>query len=235
MPTQIQGNTQGFRAPQGFYLDLSVCLAFPLLGLLFILIRLLPADTPLILRILPQTLIPLAAVVLSAYFCDRGIPFPQKIPLLLPHPFPWKYTVSAFLFLYVLTFLLSTAVGRAAEFAGYPLPPQTLVTELLKAGSGVFLPIVLTSVLLAPLTEEILFRHILFSWFSFRMSEGAAAVCSALLFALLHGTLLHGASLFCMGLILQAAFRNTRTLLVPVLLHSAFNFTSALFLFFLKQ
>lgn len=235
LPTPPQDNTPPFRVPQGHFLDLSFFLAFPLLGLTFALIPLLPADCPILLRVLPQTLLPLTVVLLAACFCDRHISFQEKLPLRPPHPLPWKYAASMFLFLYVLTFLLSTAAGRIAELAGHPLPPQTVVTELLKAGPDVFFPVILSSVLLAPLTEEILFRHILFSRLSCIMSEGAAAVCSALLFAILHASLLHGLSLFCMGLILQAVYRRTRSLAVPILLHSAFNLTTALFLFFMKQ
>ena len=234
-PSPPQENTTSFRAPQGSFLDLSLFLSFPLLGLIFVLIPLLPENCPILLRVLPQTLIPLGAVLLAARFCDRGIPFHEKLPLRPPHPFPWKYAASTFLFLYVLTFLLSTAAGRIAELAGHPLPPQTVVSELLNAGPGVFFPVILTSVLLAPLTEEVLFRHILFSRLSFCMNEGAAAVCSALLFAVLHASLLHGLSLFCMGLILQSVYRRTCSLAVPILLHSAFNLTTALFLFFMKQ
>jgi len=93
--------------------------------------------------------------------------------------------------------------------------------------------LVVAAVLVAPLVEETIFRGFIYGVLK-RFTDGFfAAVCSALLFAVVH---FHAGSLFplaVLALMFCAAYEITGSLLVPMVMHSLFNSTSiALMIFF---
>lgn len=90
--------------------------------------------------------------------------------------------------------------------------------------------LVLAAVVIAPLVEELTFRGFVYGVIK-RYTDGFfAALCSSLLFAVVH---CHIGSLFplaLLALILCAAYELTGSLLTPMLMHALFNLTSLLLL-----
>lgn len=90
--------------------------------------------------------------------------------------------------------------------------------------------LVLAAVVIAPLVEELTFRGFVYGVIK-RYTDGFfAALCSSLLFAVVH---CHVGSLFPLALlaiILCAAYELTGSLLAPMLMHALFNLTSLLLL-----
>lgn len=95
------------------------------------------------------------------------------------------------------------------------------------------LALVLAAVIVAPLVEELLFRGFIYGVIKRFTDAWFAALCSALLFAVVHfhvGSLL---PLTVLALLLCAAYELSGSLLVPMLMHALFNLTSlALLLLF---
>jgi membrane protease YdiL (CAAX protease family) len=95
------------------------------------------------------------------------------------------------------------------------------------------LALVAAAVGVAPLVEELLFRGFIYGVIKRFTDAWFAALCSSLLFAVVH---LHVGSLLplaVLALLLCAAYELTGSLLVPMLLHALFNLTSlALLLIF---
>jgi len=93
--------------------------------------------------------------------------------------------------------------------------------------------LVVAAVVVAPLVEELLFRGFIYGVIKRFTDAWFAALCSALLFAVVHfhvGSLL---PLAVLALLLCAAYELSGSLLVPMLLHALFNLTSlALLLLF---
>jgi len=89
------------------------------------------------------------------------------------------------------------------------------------------------AVVVAPLVEELIFRGFIYGVIKRYTDAWFAALCSALLFAVVHfhvGSLL---PLAVLALLLCAAYELSGSLLVPMLLHALFNLTSlALLLLF---
>ena len=97
-----------------------------------------------------------------------------------------------------------------------------------------FVPMAVSTILLVPVTEELLFRGALFGGLSQRHPK-TAWVISILCFCLVHvyayiGLYPWGTLLLCMvqyipaGLILAMAYRRTGSILTPILIHAAVNF-----------
>ena len=89
------------------------------------------------------------------------------------------------------------------------------------------LPLFLGAVLLAPVAEELLFRHILISIFS-PFGKGKAILLSALFFALAHGNFFQMPYAFVAGCLLGLTATVGKNVLYPVLFHVLYNLAAFL-------
>jgi membrane protease YdiL (CAAX protease family) len=128
----------------------------------------------------------------------------------------------------VLTFL-GMVLGTAAlvEWNGGKLPDssaQETVEAFEKSGSLAFrLMLGLMAVIIAPLTEELLFRGFLYGVIKSSTDRWFSAVFTALIFAIVHFHVGSAPQLFMLGLGLAVAYEQTGSLLVPVFMHAIFN------------
>ena len=84
--------------------------------------------------------------------------------------------------------------------------------------------LLLSSMTVAPVTEEIFFRGLVFNWLKRFLHPLAAVVLQAVVFALLHPfDVFHLAVVFVLGLALAALYQWRKTLLAPILLHAMQN------------
>lgn len=91
---------------------------------------------------------------------------------------------------------------------------------------GLFILLVLV---FAPIAEELLMRGIMFKQLSIIMPAPIASMISAIIFALLHGTLLHILPGIYLGNLFAMVYTYTGKLKYAILFHSLYNF-STLFL-----
>lgn len=94
---------------------------------------------------------------------------------------------------------------------------------------------IISIIVLAPLTEELLFRGVLLNFFQTRFGSKLAVIISGICFALFHYSPSQGLgniSLLCalsfFGIMLGGFYLMTRSLFYPILLHAIFNTLSTL-------
>ena len=80
-----------------------------------------------------------------------------------------------------------------------------------------------TAVVVAPLTEELIFRGFLFAVFKRYTDTYFAGLVSAVLFAAVHAHVGTFLPLFALGLVFVAAYEVTGCLLVTMFMHALFN------------
>lgn len=106
-------------------------------------------------------------------------------------------------------FATENAAPNAAVFFGIPLWARMLCYEIV-----------------APVSEELLFRQIIYK----RLTEIAplwvSVLVSSLLFGIYHGNLMQGVYAFIMGILLALAYEWTGSLLAPILFHVVANHVS---------
>lgn len=88
--------------------------------------------------------------------------------------------------------------------------------------------IALTAAVLAPFSEEFLFRGFFYGVWKRYLGPRYAAVLASLLFAAMHTSLSSFPTLFVLALCLTLAYERTGSLLVPIGFHAFFNFTNLL-------
>lgn len=114
--------------------------------------------------------------------------------------------------------LLAELPGAALRLCGVELA-QTAASV---PDSGLFLPMLLQSALLAPICEELFFRGYLMGAFA-RAGRGKAAAATALLFAAAHGVDAAFLPRFLFGCLLSEMAQRTGSILAPMLMHGCYN------------
>ncbi|MFZ9683468.1 MAG: CPBP family intramembrane glutamic endopeptidase [Cephaloticoccus sp.] len=107
---------------------------------------------------------------------------------------------------------------------GVELVPQDLVGIFAGTKSPLLLgSMIALAVVVAPVTEELIFRAGLFRYLRTRLPRWVALLLPSLLFASLHGNLASFAPLAALGLIFSLAYERTGSIAVPIIGHALFN------------
>ena len=91
--------------------------------------------------------------------------------------------------------------------------------------------ILLATSLLAPFAEELALRAVLYGWLRRHAGPLLSALVSAMVFAMLHGSLILLPGTFLVGLVLAWVYERSGSLLPCILLHGCFNAISTLLVF----
>ncbi|WP_309380023.1 CPBP family intramembrane glutamic endopeptidase [Cerasicoccus frondis] len=93
------------------------------------------------------------------------------------------------------------------------------------------LSLIALAVIVAPISEELLFRGFIYRYLKGRMPMVVAMVVSAGIFSLIHFNWLAAAPLFLLGMILCWAYEKNANILVPICLHAVFNANTIMIIF----
>jgi membrane protease YdiL (CAAX protease family) len=112
---------------------------------------------------------------------------------------------------------------------------QEVARALERANGWEIAPFVIGTVVIAPVTEELLFRGVLLRGLARRMSGGMAVFVSALAFAFVHplgdvDTAYAVPAFLLLGLVSGQRALATRSLSQPICLHAGFNLIGSIFL-----
>lgn len=114
--------------------------------------------------------------------------------------------------------------------------PQMIVKALGETPEALTkLSVAVTVGLGAPLMEELFFRGFLYGVAKRYTHWTYAALGSSLFFAVVHGNVMSLLPLTLLGLLFVAAYEQTRSLLVPIVMHSIFNLFQITVLFYAPQ
>ncbi len=117
--------------------------------------------------------------------------------------------------------LLVVASGVVLEplLALFPTEGYNAVMQTIGLGGWA----ILSTVVAAPILEEVLFRGLIFESCSERFGRGGGLILSALFFGLIHVVPVQMVNAFVVGLILGYVYLRTRSLLSVIVIHSVNN------------
>jgi uncharacterized protein len=134
--------------------------------------------------------------------------------------------------------LSDTFLYLVFDVKGYEQLAVTFLKKTLSSPIALFGSL-MSIVVLAPLTEELLFRGLLFNFIRNRFGSKAGVIFSAILFAIFHYSHSQGLgnislilSLTFFGAMLAIFYLMTSSLIYPILLHAIFNLLSSLRILF---
>jgi hypothetical protein len=131
---------------------------------------------------------------------------------------------------YLLNCCYASTLGLLLPGFQPPPPPIPMSEEWL-----VPLLTFLSLAVVAPFTEELLFRGFIFRGLCGRMSVRWAAVLAAAVFALPHLDVARMVPLFALGLVLTYLYVRTRSLIPSILVHATVNSVSFVLLILLRD
>lgn len=137
------------------------------------------------------------------------------------------------IFMVALPFVTVTNIAwlQGLKAVGFDLPKQELVDMFVHARSPALLAfMILLATVMAPLTEELLFRAGLFRYLRTRSPRWAALIGPACLFAALHQHVASFLPLIVLGVILSLAYERTGRIAPVIVAHSCFNLNTIVLL-----
>ncbi len=237
----IRAGCSGETLPVSFLLVLLVFILF--LGVIPLLLLRFPVDLQagafpevltVFLQVYPMHLALLCAVVLPVWSaeCPRlaGLPFPEARDLLFrcldfnSPPREWKHRVLP-LFLLTLSGIacLSRFSGWLQQYAGMDSAPQPAIGLAMHCDLPTFAVLALGAVFVAPVTEELAFRRVIYGGFKLLAGEKCAFLMTALFFTAIHFSLSKALPLFFLGCVLQSVRNRSGGITIPVILHAGNN------------
>ena len=147
-------------------------------------------------------------------------------------------TQSVYFFLAVIPILLlgSYIWPMVLELLNLPVEQQDLATQVENMEvSLIFFLIAFLAVILAPISEEFLFRAFLYRSLKNYISPALAAVITSLIFAGMHFNWLSFLPLFLLGIWLCLTYEKTGNIFVPIMLHGLFNGNTLLVLMLMNE
>ena len=141
---------------------------------------------------------------------------------------PRRSFLRAGLVTFAIALPLLVAIGFVwtliLNLAGLPAERQELIGLFAGAKSPLLLgSLVALASLVAPITEEMVFRAGLFRFARTRLPRWAALLLPAVLFGALHGNLASFPQLVTLGVLFSLAYERTGNIAVPMLAHALFN------------
>ena len=115
--------------------------------------------------------------------------------------------------------LLASGVVIEPLLELFPSAPYEAVQQTIGMGGWA----IMSTVVAAPILEEVLFRGVIFESCRERLGKGGAVLLSALLFGLIHGIPVQIVNAFVVGLILGYIYLRTRSLMSVIVLHAINN------------
>jgi membrane protease YdiL (CAAX protease family) len=135
-----------------------------------------------------------------------------------PMPWFWILFVCSICLCWFDTELLAWYVIKNISNYGYDTY-STMVAN----NTGLY---VFVALILAPLSEELFFRGILYSVWRYSFRPVVCALCTSVLFAVSHGTVMHLPLAFIFGMFSAWLYEMTGSLLYSMLAHMLSNFIS---------
>ena len=133
-------------------------------------------------------------------------------------------------------FLFNILYALILKFFGIEVPPDNF-EELMpdKFTPSILLWTYLTVAIIVPITEEIIFRGILYKAFRQRWSVRLSIIISSAIFALIHMEFYRFIPLMFIGAIAAYLLEKTRSIYTPVIFHAAINAISISLLIMMKK
>ena len=143
-----------------------------------------------------------------------------------------KWTVLIF----IVTFLFNIFYNLVLHFFGVVIPPdriQEIMPETFT--TGLILWTLLISSIIVPITEEIVFRGILYRAFRQKWSVGLSIIISSVIFGLVHMDFYRFIPLVVIGAAAAYSLEKTKSIYTPILFHAVNNAVSISLLLIFKK
>ncbi len=218
----------------GFIISSSlIVLVFLVLPIIFVLLR-LSGIKPLFHVLLPSAII-IPSLCGSMFFAGKPGNLSRKLKLvnLRPCYIPLCFAAALALLLGMSTFIYM--YHELLSMLNIKAPPPLIEKILKNSDVSSLLWICFGIIILAPITEELIFRRFLFGFLAPRCGFIPALLTTAGIFAAIHFSLYSLPALFFLGIAFQLIYLKFGSLYPAILLHAFNNAIAVNVLFLIPQ
>jgi membrane protease YdiL (CAAX protease family) len=184
------------------------------------------ADFQLILSTAAFQLGLLAGVVVYQVTFGRRTPVAPPAPGRLN---PLLAGAATFLISLPVVLVVSLLWQGLLQLCHITAPPQDAIDILRRAHSATpMLLLLLSALVIAPLSEELIFRAGIFRYVRTRLPRWAALLLPAVIFGAMHANLASFAPLVALGVVFALAYERTGRISTSMVAHALFNLSAAL-------
>lgn len=135
---------------------------------------------------------------------------------------------------YIFCAIINSGSEALIELLNIKINPPLVPLLAKECTNTGFMLIALAVIIIAPLTEEIVFRRIIFSWLAKYTSKWGALIVTSALFAIVHDSFAQFPALFALAIGLQLIYLKYNSLIPAIIMHASFNAISASLLLLIR-
>lgn len=160
-------------------------------------------------------------------FARRESPAPQD-PAIPPPPNSFLAGCVTYLIVLPVVIGLSFAWQLVLKTLGIDAPPQEALELMRNAGTIPFIVLLVSAVVIAPISEELTFRAGIFRFMRTRTPRWLALLLPSAIFGAMHANLLSFLPLVGLGVVFSLAYERTGRIGTTMVAHALFNLSTTL-------
>ena len=185
------------------------------------------------------------SVLIAGLLTERKYTMKEKFGLTFEKGYSMQFFLPIFVLTMVVTFGVQIGLNALLKHVGHEPKEQSMVEFFRTLKPLAFVGFSLITVIVAPIAEELAFRHIFYRFVRVFLDKKEAAVVISLVFALIHVPFTKPAAgapfpweifvipvvpLFILALFLQREYEHSRSVIPSALMHAGFNLISVILL-----
>ncbi len=108
---------------------------------------------------------------------------------------------------------------KVLDFLDFPTQQPAFLTLAMSCDPLAFVLLAIAAVIIAPISEEILFRRVIYGFVAARIGITGSIIFTSLLFAMIHDSFVQFPALFLLGIAFQLMYLHFHSLYAALLLH----------------
>ena len=204
----------------------------------------LGANTCQAAMLLIQNGLVVVSVLVAALFTEQKYTLKEKMGLSMDPEYSLRFLFPVFVLAVVVTLGAQAGLSAILKAVGHEPKEQSVVAFFRTLKPLAFFGFALITVIVAPIAEELAFRHIFYRFVRVFLYRKEAAVTVSLVFALFHMQLTRLSErpfpwemlvvpvipLFLLALFLQQQYEKSKSVIPSILIHMGFNLISVFLL-----
>ncbi len=179
----------------------------------------MPKPLMILIVCFPPPLLTLTAMLIIFKITDPRKSFFEKLGLNKWHLGNFWICVAVCVFMLGISAVTTIGFKKILDFFEISCRPPAFLTLALSCNTTGFILLAVAAAVIAPISEEILFRRVIYGFVAARIGIAGSVVFTSLLFAMIHDSFAQFPALFLLGVAFQLIYLHFHSLYPSIVLH----------------
>lgn len=186
---------------------------------LFAKLMSMPKSLMILIVCFPPPLLTIAAMLIIFKNSDRKKSLLEKFALNRWHIRNLWICLAVCIFMMGISAVTTIHFKKILDFLDIPTQQPAFLTLAMSCDPSAFVLLAIAAVIIAPISEEILFRRVIYGFIAARIGITGSIIFTSLLFAIIHDSFAQFPALFLLGVAFQLMYLHFHSLYPALLLH----------------